>query len=291
MIEIFKSLEERIISNKPCVLVTIIEMKGSTPGKVGFKMLVGPEGRITGTVGGGGVEYHAVDKAKEMLSKDENSLVETLLMKDSILNEKENYIEMKKDDRIEINALCGGEVTLFYEVYKSSKIIYIFGAGHVAQAVANLAKNLNYHVIILDCRQNVLDELDANLYNQKYLIDLPNLNLKEKDYLTLDVNGFAVILTHNHTNDLQVLEFIYKNYSAMKYIGMIGSNRKVKEGIEFIKKRFSKKLDFQNLYSPIGADIGGNSPAEIALSIMAEIQALTYGKNINHLRLNYDVIK
>lgn len=288
MIEIFKSLEERITANKPSVLVTIIEMKGSSPGKVGFKMLVGPEGRIAGTIGGGGVEYHAVDKAKEMLIRGENNFVETLSMKDSILGEKENLIEIKKDDRIEINALCGGEVKLFYELYKSSKIIYIFGAGHVARAVAWLAKNLGFYVVVLDSRQSVLDELEESSYDQKYLIDLPNLNLKERDYLSLDTNGFVVILTHNHSNDLQVLEFIYKNYSAFKYIGMIGSNRKVKEGIEFIKKKFSEQLDFKNLYSPIGADIGGDSPPEIALSIMAEIQALSNGKKINHLRLNYD---
>lgn len=291
MIEVFKALEERIRSNQAIVLVTIVDMKGSTPGKAGFKMLVGSEGRIAGTVGGGGVEYYAVDKSKELLRTGGNNFTETLIMKDSILGEEKDNIEVKTNDKVEINALCGGEVTLFYELYKSSKTLYLFGAGHVGQAVARLAKQIGYYVVIFDNRANVLEEVIEGSYNQKILVDLPNLNLKEKEYLQLDINGHAVILTHNHTNDLQVLEFVYKNYPKMNYIGMIGSKRKVKEGISFIKNKFDHKLDFKNLYSPIGVEIGGDSPNEIALSIMTEIQALVYGKKVNHLRLNYDEIK
>ena len=290
MIEVFKALEQRVNENKASVLVTIIEMKGSTPGKAGFKVLVGPEGRIAGTIGGGGVEYYAINKCKEMLLKGGNNFTETLIMKDTLLRGVKNNIEIKKDDKVEINALCGGEVTLFYEFYNPSKTVYIFGCGHVGQAVAKLARLLGYHVIVFDNRQNVIDEIHEESFNQKNLVDLPNLNLKEKAYITLDIHGYAVILTHNHTNDLQVLEFIYKNYPDMKYIGMIGSKRKVREGISFIKKRFEKKLDFSNLYSPIGVETGGDSPNEIAFSIMTEIQVLSYGKKINHLRLNYDEI-
>lgn len=290
MIEVFKALEKRINENMPSVLVTIVEMKGSTPGKAGFKILVGPEGRIAGTIGGGGVEYYAVNKAKEMLRIGGNNITETLIMKDSLLGQDEDSIAVKVNSKVEINALCGGEVTLFYEVYKSSKPVYVFGAGHVGQAVASLAKQLGYYVAVIDNRQNVLDEIPGDSCDQKKLIDFPNLNLKEKDYLVLDEAGFAVILTHNHINDLQVLEFIYKNYAGMKYIGMIGSKRKVKEGVLFIKKKFNSKLDLSRLYSPIGVEIGGDSPREIALSIMAEIQAVAYGKKVNHLRIDYNGI-
>ena len=291
MIEVFKALEERIEANRASVLVTIVDMKGSTPGKAGFKMLVGSEGRIAGTVGGGGVEYYAAGKSKELLEKGGNNFTETLILKDSLIGNEINNIEVKKNNQVEINALCGGEVTLFYEVYKSSKTIYLFGAGHVGQATARLAKQLGYYVIIFDDRANILEELVQDSFDQKKLADLSSLNLKEKDYLPLEINGYAVILTHNHVNDLQVLEFIYKNYPDMKYIGMIGSKRKVKEGLAFIKNKFNHKLNLNNLYAPIGAEIGGDSPNEIALSIMTEIQALAFGKKINHLRLNYDEIK
>ncbi len=291
MIEVFKALEERVKENKESVLVTIIEMKGSTPGKAGFKMLVGPEGRIAGTVGGGGVEFYAVNKSKEMLQNGRGNFTETLIMKDTLTGKENNNIEVKKDDKVEINALCGGEVTLFYELYKSSKTLYLFGAGHVGQAVAKLAFQLGYYVVVFDNRQNILDEIPGEACNQKKLVDLPNLSLIEKNHLALDEQSYTVILTHNHINDLQVLEFIYKNYPGMKYIGMIGSKRKVKEGISFIKKKFDSKLDLRNLYAPIGSEIGGDSPNEIALSIITEIQAISYGKQINHLRLNYNEIK
>ncbi len=290
MIEVFRTLEERLKSNQASVLVTIVDMKGSTPGKTGFKMLVGSEGRIAGTVGGGGVEFYAVNKSIELLQKGDNNFSETLIMKDSLLGNEKNNIVVKSNDKVEINALCGGEVTLFYEVYNSLKTIYIFGSGHVGQAVARLAKQLGYYIIIFDNRSNILEEVSEDNCNQKKLIDLPNLHLKEKNYLQLDPNGYSVILTHNHSNDLQVLEFIFKNYPDMKYIGMIGSKRKVKEGLSFIKNKFNHKLNLDNLYAPIGAEIGGDSPNEIALSIIAEIQALANGKKVNHLRLNYDEI-
>ncbi len=291
MIEVFKALEERVKTNQASVLVTIVNMKGSTPGKTGFKMLVGPEGRIAGTIGGGGVEFYAVKKCNELIQKGEKNFNETLIMKDTLSDKVKDNIEVKKNNKIEINSLCGGEVTLFYEVYNSAKTIYIFGGGHVGQAVSKLAKQLGYYVMVFDNRQNILDELSKDLNDLKTLVDFSNLNAKGKKHLPLNVQGYSVILTHNHVNDLQVLEYIYKNYPEMKYIGMIGSGRKVKEAISFIRKRFNKKLNLSNLYSPIGVELGGDSPNEIALGIMAEIQALVYGKKVNHLRLNYDEIK
>ena len=291
MIEVFEALTKRIKANEASILVTIIEMKGSTPGKVGFKMLVGSEGRIAGTIGGGGVEFYAINKCKELLKSDQNNLKETLIMKDSLHGEKPGNIELKINNNVEINALCGGEVTLFFEVYKPAKIIYVFGAGHVGQAIIRLAKQMNYFISVFDNRQNVLDEIPDEYCNEKKCLDLPNLHIKEKSYVELNPGGYVIILTHNHTNDLQVLEFILRNYPDQKYIGMIGSNRKVREGIAYLKKKFNSELNLKNLYSPIGVDLGGDSPNEIAVSVLSEIQALSYGKEVKHLRLNYDEVK
>ncbi len=290
MKEVFEVLNKRINENEASVLVTIIEMKGSTPGKAGFKMLVGENGRVAGTIGGGGVELHAINKSKELLKSNLGNLLETLVMKDTLSGSEPGNIELKHDNEIQINALCGGEVTLFYEVYKPAKIIYIFGAGHVGRAVARLAMQLNYFVSIYDNRKQILEELQPDLFNEKNLSELQTLPERSKNYLKLDIKGFAIILTHNHTNDLQVLEYIYKNYPEMNYVGMIGSKRKVKEGISYLKKKIGGTIDFKNLYSPIGIDIGGDSPDEIALSILAQIQAISNGKEVKHLRLNYDQI-
>ena len=290
MKEVFEALNKMIGENTSAVLVTIIEMKGSTPGKAGFKMLVGEEGRVAGTIGGGGVEYYAIKKSKELIQSTQENLLETLVMKDTLSGSEPNNIEVKNDNGIKINALCGGEVTLFYEVIRPAKTIYIFGAGHVGRAVAMLARHLNYYVSVFDNRKEILDELTPDVFNEKKMTELQNLPEKDKSYLELDVSGFAIILTHNHKNDLQVLEYIYKNYPEMNYIGMIGSKRKVKEGIAYLKKRLGENIDFNNLYSPIGIDIGGDSPNEIALSILAQIQALANGKEIKHLRLNYNKI-
>jgi len=290
MKDIFEAICKRNSENAASVLVTIIVMKGSTPGKAGFKMLVGAEGRIAGTIGGGGVEYHAINKSMELLHSSQDNLLETLVMKDSMSGLKEGENLIKQEDEIKINSLCGGEVILFYEVYRPAKTIYIFGAGHVGREVARFAKQLGFFVSVYDNRKEIIDELPCGYYNEKNLKELQVLPEKEKGYIKLDIKGFAVILTHNHANDLQVLEFICKNYSEMNYIGMIGSKRKVKEGITYLKKKMGESLDLKNLYAPIGIDCGGDKPAEIALSILAQIQSISYGKKQQHLRINYDQI-
>src|ERR1039458_425216 len=70
MIDLFRQLSERIKENRPSILITITRTRGATPGKTGFKILIGEEGRITGTIGGGAVEFHAIDKCKELIKSD-----------------------------------------------------------------------------------------------------------------------------------------------------------------------------------------------------------------------------
>lgn len=288
MMEVFEELQNRVKGNKASVLVTIISSKGSSPGKPGFKMLVGEEGRILGTVGGGGPESYAISRSKELLASGINNITETLVLRES--SEEAAKEGKREDGKIEIPSLCGGEVTLFYEVFGKADLLYIFGAGHVGQAVARMGKILNYNVVMIDNREDVLSGIPLNYYNEKHYADFPKLVSEAKSPIDVNVQGFAVILTHNHLNDMNVLHFLYKNYPEMKYIGLIGSVRKVKEALGIVNRELGGNLNFQNLYAPIGADLGGNTPDEIALSILSEIQALRYGKELKHLRLDYNKI-
>ncbi|MGE5401785.1 MAG: XdhC family protein [Ignavibacteriales bacterium] len=291
MMEVLSELQRRFEENRYSVLVTIVSTKGSSPGKAGFKMLVGEEGRIKGTIGGGGVEHYAINKSIDLLRKDVNSHTETFIMKESMTADiSKNNFTIRDDGVIEVDALCGGEVTLFYEVFKPVNILYIFGAGHVGQAIARMAKLLHYHVVIYDDRESVLNEMPEHVYNQRHYSDFSKLSDETKIALELNTQGFALIVTHNHLNDLQVLEYLYRNYPGMKYIGLIGSRRKVKESLEYIHERFNGRPDLSNLYAPVGIDLGGDTPDEIAMSILAELQALQHGKEVKHLRLNYNEI-
>lgn len=289
MIEVLEELQNRIKENKTSVLITIISSRGSSPGKPGFKMLAGEEGRITGTIGGGGLEYYAANRSKELLSSGINCMTETLLLRESSA-EEQGKTAKREDGKIEIASLCGGEVTLFFEVYNATDILYIFGAGHVGKAVARMAKLLNYYVVLLDNREDALGEVPLNYYNKKHYADFPKLSFEAKAPFDIKEQGFALIVTHNHLNDMNVLRYLYKNYPGLKYIGLIGSVRKVKEAAGFVRKELGENVNFRNLYAPVGIDLGGNTPDEIALSILSEIQALKHGKQVKHLRLDYSKI-
>ncbi|MDP3682791.1 MAG: XdhC/CoxI family protein [Ignavibacteria bacterium] len=288
MIEIFQTLQERIKENKPSVLITITEVKGSTPGRIGFKMLVGEEGRVAGTVGGGGAEYYIMKKAKKLIEENVQIFSETILMTKE--KEDEEKIKVTSKDVVPMDALCGGEMKVFYEVFRYEKIMYIFGAGHVGQAVAKLARQLNFYVVFVDNRTEMLEEINDLLCNKKIYYDFSKLAAAEKSSIPLDENAFALLVTHFHAHDLDVLKYLYKYYPGMKYIGMIGSKKKVKESILKLKATLKENISLDNLYSPVGLDIGGETPNEIAVGIMAEIQSIIYKKEAKHFRLNYSEI-
>lgn len=283
MIEIFQTLQERIKENKPSVLITITEVKGSTPGRVGFKMLVGEAGRVAGTVGGGGAEYYIMKKAKKLIEENAQNFSETILM----TQEKNDEEKIKNKDVVPMDALCGGEMKVFYEVFRYEKIMYIFGAGHVGQAVAKLAKQLNFYVVVIDNRTEMLEDINDSLCNKKIHFDFSKLAAAEKTSIPLDENAFALLVTHFHAHDLDVLKYLYRCYPEMKYVGMIGSKKKVKESISKLKAAIDENTSLENLYSPVGLDIGGETPNEIAIGILAEIQSIIYKKEAKHFRLNY----
>ena len=289
MIEIFQTLHDRIKDNKPSVLITITEVKGSSPGRVGFKMLVGEEGRVAGTVGGGGAEYYIMKKAKKLIEENVQNFSETILMTKE--KNDEEKIKVKTKDVAQMDALCGGEMKVFYEVFRYERVLYIFGAGHVGQAVAKIARQLNFYVVFIDNRKELLAELHDSLYNKQIYFDFTKLAEADRTSIPLAENAFTLLVTHFHSHDLDVLKYLYRCYPEMKYVGMIGSKKKVKESISKLKATLKENTSLENLYSPVGLDIGGETPNEIAIGILAEIQSIIYKKEAKHFRLNYAEIE
>ena len=284
MIEVVKALEKCLSENTPCVEVSVINITGSVPGKVGFKMLAGLDGRIAGTIGGGSVELYAIKKSKMLLQSNEKYLTEEVVLNGTL--DKSKIKRQNRSSRsVQLQSLCGGKSNLFFEVFQSYKSIHIFGAGHISQCLIKYAESLNYFVSVYDNRKNILDEIPDCNRCKKFNYDLRNLQ-KEIKNIVIKNDDPVIIVTHNHINDIDVLNFLYKNYKNLNYIGMIGSKRKVIEAVKYIKSKFGNKINLSNLFAPIGIDIGGETPAEIALSIMAEIQAINSERKIKHLKLN-----
>lgn len=272
MVDIYQKINEYRQKGKDLVLVTVTEKEGMGPADVGKKMLVSEDGEAFGTVGGGAIEFYAREKAKVVV-KERKSFTEKYLLcgREVFVDEKEVVLPMA----------CGGKATLFYEFVGPKQYVYIFGAGHCGAALAKVLKPLGFHITIIDERQVVIDQLDDSADTK---VTSGFVDYIEKNGLR--DNAYIVVCTPSHTNDYHVLNKILEKKYQPAYFGMLCSKRKIAEYLEKAYETFGKDIDLTNFYSPIGLNIGGNSPEEIAISISAEILSVYYGKDKlnSHLR-------
>ncbi len=224
-------------------LVSIIGHKGSTPQGTGNKMLVHLDGSITGTIGGGALEYRVIELAKRSLKNNSNIRTELNLTYD-------------------LGMCCGGIVEVFIEIIHPTDQLIIYGAGHVGMALAELALQLDYNVTLIDPRVDFAHP-KANIN----FIEKHPLSIIEDLPFGLHCDHF--ITTHEHQLDQDIL--LYIRNKPIRYLGMIGSKtKKIKFKMRFTAGEFNTDV-FERLHTPAGLDIQAKSPMEIAVSIAAEL--------------------
>lgn len=260
---IYKKIVELQHSNNTFAIATIIKSSGSVPGKVGFKIIIDSDGKSFGTVGGGAIEKQVIRDAKQILKVGKN------IIKEYLLSEKESNLK-KKNSVTVVPMKCNGKISVFYEVYGEKPKVYIFGGGHVGNALLYILKPLPFQSVLVDNR-NEFASADKNPYADEIIhTDYDKYASKFKP----QADDFVVIVTHGHNFDYDILKIIFKRKLNIKYVGIIASQSKARELIKNLKSELGKKINIDKIYSPIGLKIGGNSPEEIALSIAAEIQAV-----------------
>jgi len=265
MIEIYEEILKLKAKGEEGVLVTVVEKEGHGPAVVGSKMLVRPGGQRKGTVGGGALEYAAVKQASLVLREKKGGLKTYLLSPD-------NEIIEDKEKAEKTGMLCGGTITLFYEYIGSGLRLYIFGAGHVGKALVYHLKNLDYYITLIDNREGMADAVEGA---QRRITGDYKTALEGEE---VPVGSFFIIASHSHALDYVILKRIYQADWKPKYIGLIASKKKAPVMIDQLKQELGREINLDMLYSPVGLDIGGPSPAEIAISVISELQAVRYGK-------------
>lgn len=248
-----KDIFEEIIRVKregiPAALATVTAVKGSSPGKEHFKMLVCLNGAIFGTVGGGALESEVIEKAKEII-KTEKAQEFTF-----------NLVEKGPNAS---GMLCGGTVNIFIEPIVNH-FAYIFGGGHIGLHLNKVLTMIGFTTVVIDDREEFsnkqrfpdAEETIAGDYNQI----ISQLELKKPSYI--------IITTRGHKFDEEILEWAVKQDS--KYLGMIGSKAKVATVYDNLKGKGISEEQLKKVYSPIGLKIGAITAEEIAISIAAEI--------------------
>lgn len=240
-------------SGVPFVAVSVVDASGSTPGAVGSKMLVTQAGIQAGTVGGGRLEQRTLQEAQTLLAS-----------RDTSEGSQHRFFDwsLSKD----IGMTCGGRVRLFFERHGAAAWdIRIFGAGHVAQALVRLLVTLPCRVHCYDTRTEWLARLDED----------PGLVKVHTSDLAAEVSGippaaFVLLMTMGHATDLPILAELLRT-RRQEYLGVIGS--KSKRAIlrkELIELGVEATLAEQ-FYCPIGLPLGSDAPAEIAVSVAAQL--------------------
>ena len=260
--DIFKLIAEYKQKNITMMAITAVKKDGAGPVEVGKKLLLFPDGESIGTVGGGAIEYYAQKKGLELLEKKQ-SLLETY-----VLDEGKVLPETKT-----LPMVCGGVVTLFYEYIGPKATIYIFGGGHVGQALVNVLKTMNYHITVIDERKPIIEKFN----NADVLVNEAFVSFIEKD--TIKDGDYIIVCTPSHKYDYHVINKILEKKLKPAYLGMLCSPDKIKGYLKSTYEKFGKDIDLSFFYSPIGLDTGGMTPEEIAISITAEILAITNNKS------------
>lgn len=241
----------------PFVLVTVVESAGSTPRKAGAKMIVLPDGRTIDTIGGGKIEAQATVDALDCLRTGISRVAE---------------YELRATGEHALGMVCGGDTKVFLEVHVAAKTLVLVGAGHISQKLAPMAKMLDMRVVVVDSREELANESvfpDADEVVVGDQGDVGNL-------IALNDRSSVVIVTHGHAFDKEALRSVVSSKAG--YIGMIGSRSKVRTVISQLEEEGVDTVALSRVYAPIGLDIGGQTPAEIAISILAEIIAVEHDK-------------
>lgn len=224
---------------------TVVGVKGSAPRHMGAKMIITVD-EIFGTLGGGALEYEVIKNAREQIKqgtpKTFNYPLGPLL-----------------------GQCCGGEVDVFIEPVTKKKDIVVFGAGHISEELVPMLDKLGFNVTLVDERYDRINLAPfEGVYKKFNEIPEDALGLLEfHDEL------YAVVLTHAHIHDEKIVEYcLDKPY---RYLGVIGSRTKWKKFVERYKSRGFTIEQLGKVTTPIGLDIGSETPFEIAISIIAEI--------------------
>ena len=255
--ELHARIAELTLQGVPFVLTTITEVSGSSPRGVGAKMLVFADGGIDETIGGGVLEKQVIADALACLA--------------SGVSRSERYELREKGDKA-LGSLCGGEATVFFDVHAPARILLIVGAGHVGQKLSELGKLLDYQVIVLDPRRDMVTAERFPDADQLVHGDPANT----ADLVSIGATTHVVIVTHGHVHDTDALRSVLGSGAAS--IGMIGSANKVRKVKAQLLDEGIPAEQLEAVHTPIGLDIGAETPAELALCIMAEIVAEVSGK-------------
>lgn len=247
-------LEELRAQGREIVAVTITHVSGSAPREVGAKMLILEGSDFFGTIGGGHLEELVLKEARDCLK-----------------------LGLSRTTRYPLGAktgqCCGGVVELFFEVLNQGPRLYLFGAGHVGQAICRTLAGTPFQVHVIDERPEWIESpllpKDTHRHDESWSEFLQNARFdRERTY--------AAVMTHRHDFDQEIVQALLRN--PLRYLGLIGSRSKWARFRQRLEQKGVTEAELGRVRCPIGLPTGGKSPQEVAISFAAELLQIHYGK-------------
>src|SRR4029077_6406835 len=252
---------------KRAVMATIVHTNGSIPSFESSRMLVREDGSIVGTIGGGCVEAEVWAASKEVMQKE---------------SPRKMVFNLNNEASYDNGLICGGTLEVFVEPILPQPVVYLFGGGHVSTAVAKAAGAAGFGIAVVDDRETFANQERFPMAQEIY-------TSYEDAFEKIRPNAasYLVIVTRGHKEDMRVLAWAVR--TEARYIGMIGSKRKVLSVYKALENEGYKPEEFERVFAPMGLEIGALSPEEIAVSIVAELIAVRRNaRTAAHKKLQYE---
>jgi xanthine dehydrogenase accessory factor len=231
-------------------VATIIGTKGSTPRKVGAKMLIRENGTISGTIGGGCLEGQVCEEALTVIREEKPRTF---------------HYDLTGTEAAEAGMICGGMMDVYIEPILPTPTVFIFGGGHISLFVSKISAMAGFQVAVIDDRAQFANKERfpeaEQVIAEEFFLAFPQLKVNRSSYL--------VIVTRGHAYDREVLEWALT--TKARYIGMIGSKKKIQTVYQNLEAKGTAREKLQRVHAPIGLEIEALTPEEIAVSIVGQM--------------------
>jgi len=266
-VDLFEEIVRMRRAGRRGALATIVHTNGSIPSYESSRMLVRDDGSIAGTIGGGCVEAEVWAAAKEVMHKEAP---------------RKMVFNLNNEASYDNGLICGGTLEVFVEPILPQPLLYLFGGGHVSMAVAKAANAAGFGICVVDDR-----EAFANSERFPMAQEIYTTYEDAFDKIHPNAASYLIIVTRGHKEDMRVLGWAVR--TAARYVGMIGSKRKVLSVYKALENDGYRPEEFQRVFAPMGLEIGALAPEEIAISIVAELIAIRRNaESAAHKKLNYE---
>jgi xanthine dehydrogenase accessory factor len=258
--DVYEELVQLRREGRRGALATIVNVRGSIPSFATAKMLVRDDGSIVGTIGGGCVEAEVWQAAREVMQEERPRSLK---------------FDLNQDPKYDVGLVCGGTLEVFVEPILPPGTVYLFGAGHVALSVYKVARLSGFDVVVADDREQYANRERFPEARDVYADNFEQVLAQ----LAPNDNSYLVVVTRGHHDDMRVLRWAVD--TRARYIGMIGSRRKVISIYRELEKEGASREKLARVHAPIGLDIGAITPEEIAVAVVGELIAERRGVRLD----------